>query len=169
MTDARDRITSHVHDDPGVHFNAVVRETDLAAGQVQHHVRRLLDAGDLAVERISGRTHYFPPTYDDWERGVVALARRETARDAISYLLDAGPSRPTEVADSVGVARSTLEHHLDALTDRGVVEKRRDERNRVTLAVVRPEATVRLLAAVEPSTADRFVDRFERLLDDFLD
>ncbi|WP_353633493.1 ArsR family transcriptional regulator [Halobacterium sp. NMX12-1] len=169
MTDARDRIATHVHEDPGVHFNAVVRATDLAPGQVQHHAHRLVSAGDLAVERVSGRTHYFPPEYDDWERGVVALARRETARDALSYLLDAGPSRPAAVAEGVGVARSTLEHHLDALTARDVVEKRRDAHNRVTLALVRPEATVRLLADVDPSVADRFVDRFERLLDDFLD
>ena len=169
MTDTRDRVAAHVHDDPGVHFNAVVRATDLAPGQVQHHARRLVRAGDLAVERVSGRTHYFPPEYDDWERGVVALARRETARDALYHLLDAGPSRPDNVADSIGVARSTLEHHLDALTTHDVVEKRRDERNRVTLALVHPEETVQLLANVDPSAADRFVDRFERLLDDFLD
>jgi len=169
VSDARDRIAARVRDDPGVHFNAVVRTTDLAPGQVQHHVRRLVRAGDLAVERVSGRTHYFPPEYGDWERGVLALARRETARDALYYLLDEGPSSPADVAEGVGVARSTLEHHLDALTERGVVEKRRDERNRVTLALARPEDTVRLLAAVDPSTADRFVDRFERLLDDLLD
>ncbi|GAA0272878.1 winged helix-turn-helix transcriptional regulator [Halobacterium noricense] len=169
MTDTRDRIAAHVHNDPGVHFNAVVRATDLAPGQVQHHARRLVRAGDLAVERISGRTHYFPPAFDDWERGVVALARRETARDAVYYLLDTGPSRPADVADSVGVARSTLEHHLDALTTHDVVEKHRDERNRVTLVLARPEETIRLLADVDPSAADRFVDRFERLLDNFFD
>ncbi|MUV61821.1 ArsR family transcriptional regulator, partial [Halobacterium sp. CBA1126] len=160
---------AHVREDPGVHFNAVVRATDLAPGQVQYHARRLVRAGDLAVERVAGRTHYFPPEYGDWERGVVALARRETARDALYYLLDEGPSRPADVADGVGVARSTLEHHLDELTDRDVVDKRRDERNRVTLELARPEATARLLAAVNPSAADRFVDRFERLLDDLLE
>ncbi len=169
MTDTCDRVAAHVHDDPGVHFNAVVRATDLAPGQVQYHTRRLVRAGDLAVERVSGRTHYFPPGYDDWERGVVALARRETARDALYYLLDNGPSPPAEVADSVGVARSTLEHHLDALTTHDVVEKRRDERNRVTLALVHREETVQLLADIAPSVADRFVDRFERLLDDLLE
>lgn len=169
MTDTRERIADHVHNDPGVHFNAVVRATDLASGQVQHHVRRLVEAGTLTRERVSGRTHYFPPTYGDFERGVVALARRETARDLLYLLLERGPTNPGEAADVVGVARSTLEHHLDALVDRGVVEKRRDERNRVTLALIAEPETARLLDEIEPGPADRFVDRFERLVDDLLD
>jgi len=49
------------------------------------------------------------------------------------------------------------------------VEKRRDARNRVTLALTRPEDTVRVLDAVQPSVPERFVDRFERLVDDLLD
>lgn len=169
MTGTRDRVAAYVREDPGVHFNELVRRTDLAPGQVQHHVRRLADAGDLVVERVSGRTHYFPPEFDEFERGVLALARRETARDVLSYLLEAGPSRPATVADELGVARSTLEHHLDRLVDRGVVEKRRDARNRVTLALADREETVRLLEAIRPSVSERFVDRFERLVDALLE
>ncbi|WP_336036839.1 winged helix-turn-helix transcriptional regulator [Halobacterium yunchengense] len=169
MTAARETVAACVREDPGVHFNAVVRATDLAPGQVQHHVRRLVDAGRLAREEVSGRTHYFPPEYGDFERGVLALARRETARDLLYYLLEEGSARPQDAADAVGVARSTLEHHLGALEARGVVEKRRDSRNRVTLELADEAATARLLDAIRPSPTDRFVDRFERLLDDLLD
>lgn len=169
MSDARDRLAAHVHDDPGAHFNAIVRATDLAPGQVQHHARRLVDAGVVARERVSGRTHYFPPEYDDFERDVVALARRETARTLLYVLLDGDRIQPAEAADEIGVARSTLEHHLDALVDADAVAKRRDAKNRVTLTLTQPEATASLLAAIEPRPADRFVDRFERLVDDLLE
>jgi predicted transcriptional regulator len=169
MPTVREQITTHVGDNPGVHFNAVVRDLDLAPGQVQYHVRRLRRGDALVVERYYGRTHYFPPDVAEWERGALALARRETARDVLFCLLDAGPSRPDDVAARIGVARSTLEHHLDHLESEGVVEKRRDARNRVTLALTRPEATVRLLDEIRPSAPERFVDRFERLVDGLLD
>ncbi|MFB6107647.1 MAG: winged helix-turn-helix transcriptional regulator [Haloplanus sp.] len=169
MSETRARIERHVRDHPGVHFNELVRSLDLAPGQVQYHVRRLLDREDVARERLYGRTHYYPPAFDAWERGTLALVRRETARDVLGYLLERGDAPPGEVADALGVARSTLEWHLDHLVERDVVEKERDADGRVTLTLVRPEATRDLLGAVSPSLPDQFVDRFTRLVDDLLD
>lgn len=69
------------------------------------------------------------------------------------------------MADDIGVARSTLEWHLDHLVERDVVRKERDLHNRVTLVLTHPERTTRLLDDVSPSLPERFVDRFDRLLD----
>jgi len=107
VTAVRERVRDHVAANPGVHFNAVVRQLDLAPGQVQHHVRSLRDDGALAVDGFYGRTHYFPPETPEWERAALALARRETARDVLLCLLDTCPSSPSDVAERVGVARST--------------------------------------------------------------
>lgn len=169
MSATRETIVAHVTKHPGVHFNGVVRDLDLAPGQVQYHVRRLRRDNALAAGDYYGRTHYFPPELGEWERGAFALAHRETARDVLYSLLDDGPSRPADVAQRVGVARSTLEHHLDHLVECGVVEKRRDSRNRVTLVLTRPDDTVCVLETIRPSAPERFVDRFERLVDGLLE
>jgi predicted transcriptional regulator len=168
VSGVRARIADRVAENPGVHFSALVRSLDLAPGQVQYHVRDLEADDAVIADGYYGRTHYFPPEFDDWERGALALAHRETARDVLVSLLEDGPSRPAETTERVSVARSTLEHHLDHLVECGVVEKERDAHNRVTLTLTRPEATVRLLDAIQPSASERFVDRFERLVDDLL-
>ena len=168
MSVQRARIADAIAEAPGIHFSELVRRLDLAPGQVQYHVKRLRRQGDVEEERLYGRTHYYPPDVDEWERGAIALLRRETARDVVAYLLAEGPSSPATVAAGVGVARSTLEWHVGRLEERGLVEKERDERNRVTLVATRPEATIRLLAAVEPTLPDRLVDRFARLVDSLL-
>ena len=126
MTETRDRIATHVSTHPGVHFNELVEVLDLAPGQVQYHIRRLLDHDVLAREELYGRTHYFPPEYDEWERGALALIRRETARDILAYLIEHGPIPPGSVADELNIARSTVEWHLDHFVEQDVVEKRRD-------------------------------------------
>jgi len=168
MSETRKRVHDHVATHPGRHFNALVRALDLAPGQVQYHLKRLKREDEIVEERYHGRTHYFTPEYDARERGRIAVLRRETARDVLVYLLDAGPSDPATVADALDIARSTLEWHLDRLVEQDLVEKRRDARNRVTLAVVDPEESIRLVEAITPSLSDRMVDRFTRLVDDLL-
>lgn len=167
MTDTRTRIRDHVRANPGRHFNALARELDLAPGQVQYHLRRLLGE-DLIRETYYGQTHYYPAACGPWDRGAYALARRETARRILVALLRRGVARPGAVAEELGVARSTLEWHLSHLVEQGLVEKRRGERNRVSLALARPADTARVLDRVDPSLADRLLDRFQRLVDRLL-
>ena len=164
----RERIAGYVVTNPGLHFNELVRRLDLAPGQAQYHLRRLARADRVVGEEVSGRTHYFDPAVDPAERRRLALFRRETARDAVLELLD-GAAAPDAVATRIGVARSTLEWHLDNLVAAGVVEKRRDQRGRVTLALTDPEATARSLRRIEPSLPDRLLDRFTRLVDALLE
>ncbi len=166
MNETRERIADHIVADPGVHFSELVRALDLAPGQVQYHLHRLDDR--VVATDLFGRTHYFPPEYDERDRRTLAVLRRETARDVVVSLLRRGPTAPATVADDLDIARSTLEWHLDRLVAEGIVRKSRDERNRVTLVLADPDRTAQYLDAVEPSLPDRLVDRFDRLLDDLI-
>lgn len=168
MTDHRRRLEHAITTHPGIHFNGLVRELELARGQVQFHLRHLLGEGSIEQASLYGRTHYFPPGVGAFERGALAVLRRETARDIMVILLDEGPTRPAAVSDALGIARSTLAWHVDHLVEQGLVEKDRSG-GRVTLVPTRATETVRLLAAIEPSLPERMVDRFTRLVDQFLD
>lgn len=163
MPTTRARVRRHVRDTPGVHFNRVGRELDIATGQVQYHLRRLVADGELVVERVGGRSHYFDPSFDPWERRALAFLRRETARAIILRLHADGPTRPTTLASELGLARSTVSWHLSTLADAGVVDKSEDRPMTVTLA--RPAETAALLDEVSPTLPDRFVDRFVRTVD----
>ncbi|PSP46433.1 ArsR family transcriptional regulator, partial [Halobacteriales archaeon QH_1_68_42] len=129
MSETRERIADRVAADPGIHFSELVRELNLAPGQVQYHLRRL--DGRVVAADLYGRTHYYPSTVDERDRRVLAALRRETARDALAVLLRQGPTPPAAVADELGVARSTLEWHLDRLVAEDLVRKSRDRRGRV--------------------------------------
>ena len=168
MTETRDEIHAHVQANAGVHFNELVRESAFAPGQIQYHIRRLLEDDRLVREEWYGRTHYYPPEYDAWERRALALFRRETAREIVTHLIEHEPAAPADVADDLGIARSTLEYHLDRLVEHEIVDKRYDEHNRVVLALANPDATGRLLTTVTPTVPDRLVDRFTRLVDELL-
>lgn len=168
MTDTRDAVAESVEIHPGIHFSELVRELDLGQGQVQYHLRQLRSERAVVAERLYGRTHYYPPEFDDWERRALALLQRETAGDIVAYLLTHGPARPAAVAADLDIARSTLEWHLDHLETGGVVDKRRNDRNEVTLRLSRPTDTVRLVRDADPSVRERLIGRFTRLVDRLL-
>ncbi|WP_440763301.1 winged helix-turn-helix transcriptional regulator [Natronorubrum sp. DTA7] len=168
MSEHRLKIARHVHHRPGVHFNGLVRDLELTPATVRDALDDLLDQETITVEELTGRTHYYPPSYDDWERRALAAFHRETAREILVYLYEHGESRPDDVTAALDIVRSTLEWHLESLLEWDLVEKRRDGA-RVTLELASPEETVELLAIVEPDATDRFLDRASRLLDRFLE
>ena len=118
----------------------------------------------MAREESAGRTHFFPPDHDESTRRQLAVLRRETARDVVLALADDGPASPARVAEAVGIARSTLSWHVERLDAEGLIEKRTDDRGRVTLFLADPELVGARLAAVEPAGPERLVDRFTRLV-----
>lgn len=168
MTEIRHRIAAYIEFHPGVHFSELVRALDLANGQVQYHLDQLHDDDRVIEEHLYGKTHYYPPTFESWERRALALIRRETAGDIVALLLADGPTRPETVADRLDIARSTVEWHIDRLVAHDIVRKERAEDNRVTVAVDQPETVVQVLREADPTLPARMVDRFSRLVDLFL-
>jgi len=169
VNESREEVERYVQSNPGVHFSAIVDGLDQATGQVQHHAARLVRAGRLERETIYGRTHFYPESYDERERIVLALLRRETTRDIVRRLLSESGRRPADLASDLAVARSTVEYHLERLVDHDLIQKDRGADGRVTVHLTRPQETERLFAEVEPGAFDRLVDRFERLTDRLLD
>ncbi len=163
MTETRDRIREHVRETPGVHFSRLERDLGLATGQIQYHLRRLTRSDEVVAEEIAGRTHYYEPTVDAWDRRALAFLRRESAREIILRLHANGPTRPCALADELDLARSTVSWHVSTLADHGVVE--RSDGRPMTVALAEPDRTARLLDAASPSLPDRVVDRFTRTVD----
>lgn len=168
MGDTRSRIAETVRSTPGIHFNGIVRTCDLATGQVQYHLERLRTDDVLVKADLYGRSHYFPPEYDEWERNTLSLLRRETTLDVASVVLETGPVRPNELAERLDLARSTLEWHVDHLVEQDVVEKRYTTADPVVLEVTRPEDLIVLVSEADPTLLGQLVGRFTRLVDTLL-
>lgn len=166
MTESR--IERHVTAYPGVHFNQVVRDLDVTPDKLHRLAGQLEQEGRILTRKLYGKTHFYPPEFDEWEQNVLALLHRETAREILLVLLEDGPADPETVASAVGIARSTLEWHVSRLVDASVVEKNRNGRS-VSLELVDADRLTLLLSESEPTLTDRWVDRTTRLFDHVLE
>lgn len=170
MSNTRSLVRDCVRENPGIHFNEITRSLDIATGQTQYHLRRLLRENRLVSESVCGRTHYYPPTYSEWERTSIALFRRETTRELVVVLLESGEKTPAELTDRLDLARSTVEWHLSNLVEYDIVTKQpRPDGDGVVVVLEQPDVVYRLLREIDPRVSDRLVDRFARLTDRLLE
>jgi predicted transcriptional regulator len=171
VSKTRSRIRDCISRQPGIHFNGISRELDIATGQTQYHLRKLRRADKLEKESIAGRTHYYPPTYSPWERRAIALLRRETTREIVLFVLRNEPVAPATLADQLDLARSTVEGHLSQLVEHDIARKEEmdGDSSRVVVTLPDDEGIYRLLREIEPRLLDRVVDRFSRLADNLLE
>lgn len=148
MSESRTELERYVRERPGSHFSAIVDALGQATGQVQHHLSRLVRADRVERATVNGQTHYYPPGYDDREKEVLALLRRESPREIVTRLLTEGEQRPDDLAARLELARSTIEYHLEHLCAVDVVGKRRDVHDRVTVHLVDAGTARRLLEEI---------------------
>lgn len=166
MTVTRERIKQYVSVKPGIHFSGIERDLDLATGQVQYHLKRLTNNGDLIADDIAGRTHFFEPGVSSFERQVIAFLRRETAREIMLRLASTGSMAPVELAADLDLARSTIYWHIETLAAHGIVVRESDG-SRVSLAD--PAVTEAILADISPTLPETVIDRFMRTIDSLFD
>lgn len=170
MSETRSRVRECIYRNPGIHFNAIGRTLDIATGQTQYHLRRLSREGKVLKTGVCGRTHYYPPTFSEWERNAIALLRRETTREIVLLLFRQQELPPDEIAERLDLARSTVEWHVTRLVEYELAEKRTLVENSKLVVTLRRDADLyRLVREIEPRLLDRLVDRFSRLTDDLLE
>lgn len=117
----RERIRLAIESEPGIHQRELERRLGIASGVLRHHLGRMTQARDVVAVSAHGYTCYFAGTTAESTRTAAPALRSATAR----RILDAarqGPASGTQLCAQVGVAPSTLEHHLRRLADAGLVE-----------------------------------------------
>lgn len=120
--DVRRSIRDAVADQPGIHFREVARRLDLSHGHLEHHLRKLRRAGVLVERQLDGfRCFFVPEDLDPVLEEALPATKPEGAR-RILVTLEAGPARGLrDLARELGLAASTVSHHLSQLEDAGLV------------------------------------------------
>lgn len=126
---ARRRIYACVRDHPGIAPAEIARATGLNRGTIQYHLSCLRDAGLVGILRRKGRVGYFRNgDYGTIEKSVYLHLRNDVCRQIYTLLLDDPGITQSEIADAVGISRSTVAWYLRRLAADGLVESDRDGR-----------------------------------------
>lgn len=145
LSEAGLRICRVVSEQPGIHFRGLARAAGLPAGQLRHHLDRLVRRGILVELEDGGYKRFFlAGKHDPRLRPALALFARRVPR-RIGSLLLLRPMTRTELRRQLGCGDSTLGFHLARMVQAGVVTKHRD-RSGCRYALAEPELSRQALA-----------------------
>lgn len=118
----RRRVHDAIVSEPGIHFQALARKAGLGRGNLDHHLRKMLDAGVLTKVQNAGYTCYFPKGAADHRVMQAAPLLRSGGSRAILQAVAARPGASSrDLAAALGLAPSTVSYHLKRLQDAGLV------------------------------------------------
>lgn len=156
--ETRRRIFDLVARQPGRYLRELQRALAMPMGMLEYHLRRLEEAGLVAVEQ-GEQKRFFPRQMPPADRKHVALLRQEPCRLLVLRLLERPGASHRELLRLTSYRPSTLSDYLAKLVAGGIAERTRDGReNRYRLAD--PQRAHALLVRLRPSFLDRVLDRF---------
>lgn len=119
------RLLNIIQEHPGVHFRGLGRAAGLtSAGQLRHHVDRLVRCGAIAEVKDGRFSRYFANgEHDARNRDHLARLARPLPMQ-IAALLLSRPMTRTELRRRLGCADSTLGYHLNRMVRCGDLDRR---------------------------------------------
>lgn len=146
----RRRLYAVVREYPGIHIREAARQLGTSMALVEYHLALLREHGLVTVEKEDRYARLYPtdaPAPGPGEREQVGLLRQRLPLRITLTLLDDGPTKHKDLADGLGLGKSTLSFHLRKLEAAGLVARGDEGR----FAVREPARVLRLLVAFPPT------------------
>ncbi|MFA5943904.1 MAG: ArsR family transcriptional regulator [Candidatus Thermoplasmatota archaeon] len=146
----RRRLYAVVKEYPGIHIREAARQLGTSMALVEYHLALLKQTGLLSVQKDDRYARLYlvdGQAASPGDRETIGLLRRRLPLRITLTLLDDGPTKHKDLAEGLGLGKSTLSFHLRKLEAAGLVA--RDVEGR--FAVKEPARVLRLLLAFPPT------------------
>lgn len=163
--ETRKRLLQLAQTYPGLHMREIARQADLSEALAGYHLDALVAEGLMSSVAEEGFRRFYPahgaaPSEPD--RELVALFRQRVPLQITLILLARPRATHAEITEELGLAKSTVSHHLAKLKGARVVVTSPDGR---LIALREPKRVERLLLRWEPP--EDLIDRFSELWRNF--
>jgi predicted transcriptional regulator len=117
----RQRMYEAIKESQGICYCELMRRLDTTYGLLSFHLQRLEDAALVKSHRVRGRRHLFTSDFEPDNRSLLANGRQ---KQILGYLKSAREASQADIAEALGISRSTVSYHLRALSLLGLVAER---------------------------------------------
>jgi predicted transcriptional regulator len=128
----RQRIILAVHTEPGIHYNALLRECDLQPGQLQWHLKILTEYSILQQKRWGRYLMFFlTPSLTQNQKTHLKhpVLKSETTQIVFTLIQNNPGIQPSLIAKKLELNRNTIKYHTDKLIENGLVNSSKEGRS----------------------------------------
>lgn len=124
---ARSQIMEAVRCNPGIHRNALERETGLKSGTLRHHLDILTTKGKIISKKQGGFACYAVPEHYQHMAGAGAV-KSDGAQNILETIQANPGTNARQVAASLQLSPGTVAYHVKRLREAGVIQSVREGR-----------------------------------------
>ena len=122
--ETRDRICSHIRENPGAHFTAIKKDLGLSTGVLSYHMERL-ERENFVISRAEGKyKRFYPPRWD--QPPAIHLSQIQ------EIILEQIKRRPgisqSDLGSSIGRNRKVINYQAHQLRELGLIEIEKEGR-----------------------------------------
>jgi predicted transcriptional regulator len=153
-------IIQYITNNPGQHYNNILRALNIAPGTLQYHLNRMERSNDIIVVRKKYFTRYFPISMENpVDQKIMVLLRQNIPRKLLIILLEESEKTGHELTDLLNVTKSTLSYYMRHLEKLEVLNI--DVKGREKIYSLKDQTRIaELLSKHKKSFGDDMVDRF---------
>jgi predicted transcriptional regulator len=154
------QIISYIDNNPGQHYNNILRALKIAPGTLQYHLNRMERAKKIIVVRKKFYTRYFPKTMKHpVDQNIMVVLRQKIPRNLLLLLMEGSDKTGHELAELLNVTKSTLSYYTRQLEKLDVINITIDGREK-RYSLKDPARIAELIKKHKKSFGDEMVDRF---------
>jgi predicted transcriptional regulator len=156
--DSKALILEQVTKTPGIRYRELLRQTGLANGTLEYHLKMLEKLYRVKVERHEGRrARYYPINFSADETHIIGYVRNNVARQIVYFILRHHLCTFGEIVDHVKKAPSTVSWHLKRLSEAGIVSVRYGQEYHL-YSIINNSLMEAILKKCEASFTDKIAD-----------
>ena len=121
-----------VYNEPGIHYNKLLRICKLQPGQLQWHLKILLEYSIIEVQRWGPYVmYYLKPnlTTVQQERLRHPVLKSSTTRIVFKVIQSQPGVQPSSIAKKLELNRNTIKYHTDKLAKCGLIKSKKEGRS----------------------------------------
>jgi len=113
----RQTIVEFINRHPGEHYREIKRQLDMSSGTLRHHLRTLERSNMVSSHREGKYLYYFP--YGARKSGHILTPAQ---KDIVDIIQKEPGATTQQVAEKLGKTRRAVQHHMNDLSDIGVLK-----------------------------------------------
>jgi len=122
----RSKIIDLILDSPGIHFNELLRETELSPGNLVWHLDVLETYHIIGKKNVGQYLVYFPLyDYNPMSNINIKLAKSDTTLRILSIIEENPGTYGSEIANKLDLDHKTVKYHIDKLKEINMIESKK--------------------------------------------